>query len=167
MGGVCVFSCVWLCNLMVSSLAGSFGHGIILARVLEWVAISFSRGSSQPRDWTWVSSIGRQIFFFLIPLSHLSEACTILHIYYLLIKEFLSHFSSIKSFIILETVHSLRPMFSFFVWRVSATVIHHRSVWGCQHPFIIGRLLLLGGRVTDLFLSHLVLVIVLLPLSQA
>ena len=30
-------------------------HGIFQARVLEWVAISFSRGSSQPSDWTWVS----------------------------------------------------------------------------------------------------------------
>ena len=30
-------------------------HGILQARILEWVAISFSRGSSQPRHWTWVS----------------------------------------------------------------------------------------------------------------
>ena len=30
-------------------------HEIFQARVLEWVAISFSRGSSLPRDWTWVS----------------------------------------------------------------------------------------------------------------
>ena len=29
-------------------------HGVLQARLLEWVAISFSRGSSQPRDWTWV-----------------------------------------------------------------------------------------------------------------
>ena len=32
-------------------------HGILQARILEWVAIPFSRGSSQPRDWTWV--VGR------------------------------------------------------------------------------------------------------------
>ena len=32
-------------------------HGMFQARVLEWVAISFSKGSSQPRDWTWVSRI--------------------------------------------------------------------------------------------------------------
>ena len=38
-------------------------HGISLVRILEWVAVSFSRGSSQPRDWTWVSCIGRQILF--------------------------------------------------------------------------------------------------------
>ena len=32
-------------------------HGILQARILEWVAVSFSRGSSQPRDWTQVSCI--------------------------------------------------------------------------------------------------------------
>ena len=32
-------------------------HGILQARILEWVAVSFSRESSQPRDWTQVSSI--------------------------------------------------------------------------------------------------------------
>ena len=38
-------------------------HGISQARILEWVAISFSRGSSQPRDGTCVSCIGRQILY--------------------------------------------------------------------------------------------------------
>ena len=37
-------------------------HGIFQARILEWVAISFSRGSSQPRDWTWVSFIAGRCF---------------------------------------------------------------------------------------------------------
>ena len=44
-------------RLFVRSLSGSSVHGIFQARVLEWVAISFSRGSSQPRDRTWVSHI--------------------------------------------------------------------------------------------------------------
>ena len=35
-------------------------HGILQARILEWAAVSFSRESSQPRDWTRVSWIGRQ-----------------------------------------------------------------------------------------------------------
>ena len=39
------------------SLPGSSVHGIFQARILEWVAISFSRRSSQPRDWTQVSHI--------------------------------------------------------------------------------------------------------------
>ena len=38
-------------------------HGIILARILEWVAIFSSRGSSQPRDQTSISCIGRQILY--------------------------------------------------------------------------------------------------------
>ena len=45
---------------------GSSVHGISQARILEWVDIFFSRGSSQPRDWTWVScTAGR--FFTTIP----------------------------------------------------------------------------------------------------
>ena len=47
---------------MDCSLPGSSLHGILQARVLEWVAISFSRGSSQPRDWTRVSHIPGRCF---------------------------------------------------------------------------------------------------------
>ena len=39
-----------LCNLVDCSPLGSSVHGILQARILEWVAISFSRGSSKPRD---------------------------------------------------------------------------------------------------------------------
>ena len=48
---------------MNCSLPGSSVHGISQARILEWVAISFSRGSSLPRDQTHVSCIGRQIIY--------------------------------------------------------------------------------------------------------
>ena len=44
------------------SLPGSSAHGISQARTLEWVAISFSRGSSRPRDWT-PTCIGRGILY--------------------------------------------------------------------------------------------------------
>ena len=50
-------SCLTLCNPIDCSLAGSSIHRIFQERVLEWVAISFSRGSSQPRDQTQVSRI--------------------------------------------------------------------------------------------------------------
>ena len=43
-------SCLTLCNPMYSTV-----HGILQARILEWVAFPFSRGSSQPRQWTGVS----------------------------------------------------------------------------------------------------------------
>ena len=45
------------CSFMDCSPPGSSVHGISQARILEWVAISFSRGSSQSRDWTRVSCI--------------------------------------------------------------------------------------------------------------
>ena len=63
---VCVLvaqSCLTLCNPMDCSLPGSSVlHGPYHARILEWVAISFSRGSSQPRDQTFVSCIARGFF---------------------------------------------------------------------------------------------------------
>ena len=43
------------------SLPGSSVHGISQAKILEWAAIFFSRGSSQPKDQTPISCIGRQI----------------------------------------------------------------------------------------------------------
>ena len=50
-------SCSTLWKPMDYSLPGSSVHGILQARVLEWVAMPSSRGSSQPRDWTRVSFI--------------------------------------------------------------------------------------------------------------
>ena len=43
-------SCLTLCDPMDSSQPGSSIRGIFQARILEWIAISFSRGSSRPRD---------------------------------------------------------------------------------------------------------------------
>ena len=59
--------CLTLCNPMDCSLPGSSVHGIFQARILESVAISFSRGSSRPRDWTWLShTAGRLITIWAI-----------------------------------------------------------------------------------------------------
>ena len=55
-------SCPTLCNPMDCSLLGSSIHGILQARILEWVAISFSRRSSQPRNQTQVSCISGRHF---------------------------------------------------------------------------------------------------------
>ena len=64
----CVLSWVWLfVSLMGYSLPGFFVHGIVQTRILEWDAISYSRGSPQPRSQTWVSynsCIGRQILYY-------------------------------------------------------------------------------------------------------
>ena len=55
-------SCPTLCNPVDCSPPGSSVHGILQARILEWVAIPFSRGSSQPRDWTGISCIADGLF---------------------------------------------------------------------------------------------------------
>ena len=55
-------SAMSVCDPMGCSSWGSSVHGILQARILEWVAIAFSRGSSQPRDWTQVSCITSRFF---------------------------------------------------------------------------------------------------------
>ena len=57
-----VQSCLTLCNPVDCSLPGFSVHGILQARILEWVTISFSRGSSRPRDRTRISHIGGRRF---------------------------------------------------------------------------------------------------------
>ena len=63
---MCTQSCLTLRDPMDCSLPGSSAHGIFQARILEWVAISSSRGCSHPRDQTCiscVSCIGRQVLY--------------------------------------------------------------------------------------------------------
>ena len=73
---VCVYicACVSLCILCMylhmfiweRDIGGIYRHGIFQKRILEWVAISFFRGSSQPRDWTrssYVSCLGRRVLY--------------------------------------------------------------------------------------------------------
>ena len=52
-----------LCDPMDCSPPGSSVHGISQARIMGWVAISFSRGSSRPRDPSCVLCIGRQLLY--------------------------------------------------------------------------------------------------------
>ena len=78
-GLVCVCVCVFMCvrvracakllplcptpyNSMHCSSPGCSVHGILQARILEWVAIPFSRGSSHPRDRTCISCIAGRFF---------------------------------------------------------------------------------------------------------
>ena len=63
---VCAHSCLTLCEPMEHSLPDSSLHGIFQAKLLEWVAISYSRRSSRPRDWIPISCVswfGRWIFY--------------------------------------------------------------------------------------------------------
>ena len=67
-------SCLTLCDPMDCSLPGSSVNEISQARILEWIAIFFSRGSSQPRDRTRISGVSCLIggFFTSEPLGPLS-----------------------------------------------------------------------------------------------
>ena len=61
-GGLVAESCPALCNSRDCSSPGPSVHGIFQARPLEWVAISFSRGFPQPRDYTLVCCIADRFF---------------------------------------------------------------------------------------------------------
>ena len=59
-------SCLTLCKSMDCSLPGSSVHGILQARILEWIVMPSSRGSFWPRDRThvsYVSCIGRHVLY--------------------------------------------------------------------------------------------------------
>ena len=59
-------SCPALCDPIDCSLPGSSVHGILQAKILEWVAVPFSRGSSAPRDEigvSYISCVGCWVFF--------------------------------------------------------------------------------------------------------
>ena len=62
-----------LCDSMHCSLPGSSVHGIFQEKVLEWGAISFSRRSSKPRDWTWVSHVVGRRLCYKTPFSLFSD----------------------------------------------------------------------------------------------
>ena len=83
--------CPTLCDPVDCSSAGSSIHGILQARILEWVAISFSRGSSPPRDWTQVSRIVGKM---LQPLSHQGSQPSIKSTFILLRKIMPDYYSS-------------------------------------------------------------------------
>ena len=67
-------SCPALCDPVDCSLPGSSVHGIFQARVLEWLAISFSRGSSQHRDQTWIKGLTK-IKNHLVKESEVAQSC--------------------------------------------------------------------------------------------
>ena len=78
-------SCPTICDPMDCSLPCFSEHGIFPARVLEWVAISFSRVSSQPRNWTQVSHIvGRCFTHWVKKQKHGSNIRSVCNIYWIL-----------------------------------------------------------------------------------
>ena len=101
-------------NLMDCSPQGSFVHGILQARILQWVAIPFSRGSSWLRDRTWVSCItGR---FFTIWVTRVTHRRTVQWPNHLLFK-------ILRTYVIdCADVCSKTDILKIYVWRNAVTV---------------------------------------------
>ena len=69
-------SCLTLCDTMDCSLPGSSVHRILQARILEWVALPSSKGSSQPRDGTCISCIDMWVLYHQHHLGSLNQVCS-------------------------------------------------------------------------------------------
>ena len=137
------------CDPMDCRPPGSSVHGILQARIMQWEAIPFSRGSSWPRDWSWVShTTGRfftiwasresphpQFICWIFISTHLSYWCSLFSCRTLLLLQKLlfiysyifnaHHFPHIRSF-------ELHSSF-FFNWRIIAlqnfVVFCQTSTW--------------------------------------
>ena len=102
-------SCLTLCDPVDCNLLGFSVHGILQARILEWIAISFSRGSSWPKDQTPVSRIGGRCFNlwatregFLISPCYSWELCIQMDIAFIISLPLASHLH-FSSFILWNT----------------------------------------------------------------
>ena len=100
-----------LCGSMAYSLPGSSVYWIFQARTLEQVAVSYSIGSSHPKDRTWVccvSWIGRQILY------HWCHMGSPLHIHTILYACVLSLFSHVHLFVTLRSITHQAPLYTGF-----------------------------------------------------
>ena len=97
--GICAQLCPTLCDPQGCNLPGFFVYGILQARILEWVAFSFSRGSPPPRGQTHVTCIGSG-FFATEPLGKS----------YQLSECMLSSFSHVQLFATLWTIALQAPV---------------------------------------------------------
>ena len=112
-------SCVWLfVNPLDYSLPGSSVHGIFQARMMQWFAVPFSRGSSQPRDQTHisrVSCIDRWILYCWAPGEALLKLTwPVFYVETVLLLLLLSHFSRVRLCATQETAaHQAPPSLGF------------------------------------------------------
>ena len=128
-----------LCYPMDHILSGSSIHGISQARVLEWVAFSFSRGSSQPRDQTQVScNAGRHFNLWAI-----REALCLLRPSQIPFPPYISIFLSLARGNLHMAQHSCRPWITILYWsRINPSLLekylanYFRSTfwWPMQGP---------------------------------
>ena len=112
-------SCLTLCYTMDWSLPDSSVHGILQARIPEWVAISFSRGFSWPRDQTHISCIsciGMQIFYYQLHLGspHISVD-PLLIIFFFAFSTFAFIHVQVRSLFNIFLTNSLHCLFFFSI----------------------------------------------------
>ena len=125
-------SCLTLCDPMDCSPSGFSVHGILQARILEWVAIPFSRGSSWLRDRTWISrTVGK---FFTIwatrKASSLYENLPPSHSVFQLSLIF--HYQTLLN---ADTWHSLLS-FPFWPQRTGVWCPPWSLDWNCSHCWV-------------------------------
>ena len=100
---IVIQSCLTLCDPMDCSPPGSSVHGILQVRILEWVAMPFSRGPSRPRDRTQVSCIAGEYFTTWAPREAFYSNKVLLYLYLLSfdfsfpVHEFLLGFSILST----------------------------------------------------------------------
>ena len=107
-------SLVRLCDPIDCSPPASPVHGILQARILEWVVIPFSRGSSLPRNWNQISCIGGRFFTFWDTKEALCEYMCIGNLSICSSCSVLS--DSLQPF-------GLKPTMGSFVYRISEAII--------------------------------------------
>ena len=131
-GGFVAKLCLTLCDPMDCSPPDSSVHGIFRVRILEWVAISFSRGSSQLRDQTHVSCIGRWILNHWCHLgsSFIGEIFnSIFHFYKVSCRFYVSPFIRLSSFpIMLYWKISSWTLVEFVEWFFCFSVLMIKSL---------------------------------------
>ena len=122
------------CNPMKCSLPGSSVHGILQARIPEWVAISFSRGTSLPKNWTQVSRIAGRWF---TDTGATQEAQTSPDILYNPCPSSrIRHFSKETRFLLLENGIGSQDLAAWYTIVWINTLFIHPSIYGYLGCFL-------------------------------
>ena len=114
-------SCLTLCDPMDCSPPGYSVHGILQARILKWVAISVSRVSSQPGNWTQVSCIAGRCFTVWATREGLVLICSIqvLKNFKIYIGVYLTN-----SVVLVSGVQSIFELILYFTYNVITLQLH-------------------------------------------
>ena len=123
-------SCLTFCDTMDCSSPGSSVHGILQARILEWVAIPFHRGSSWPRDWTTISCVAGRFFTVLASFNQTRKVFR--HYFFMFFLFFLS--SPLRTPITyrlgtLKFSHSWPTLYSLSLTLACLSILEFFSLW--------------------------------------